>query len=87
MLPFLHWTLKSSNASRSLRGPNAGWQILVFNAELGGGVAKRCSGDPGVNGMQGEKCELGVVRAFHFVLRQRSRVAIPVERGLRLFLF
>ena len=82
MLPFLHWTFRSSIASRSLRGPNAGWQISMPNVQLGGRIAKRCSGDCGVNGMQGDKCEPGVVGTF-----QRTRVAIPVERGLRLFLF
>ena len=57
VLAFLHWTLRSSIASRSLRGPIAGWQISMPNVRPGGRVAKRCSGDPGVNGMQGEKCD------------------------------
>ena len=87
VLPFLHWTLRSSIASRSLRGPIAGWQIMMPNVQLGGRVAKRCSGDPGVNGMMGETCEPGLVRAFQLVLRQRTSVDIPVERELCLFLF
>ena len=78
---------RSSIASRSMRGPIAGWQISMTNVRPGGRVAKRCSGDPGVNGMQGEKCDLCVAMAFQFVLRQRTMVAIPVERELRLFCF
>ena len=41
VLPILLWTFRSSNASRSLRGPNAGWMLHIWVVELQSGAVEK----------------------------------------------